>query len=73
MVTNESNISPINAAFDKRGKIGVRNDTNNINDEFDIFGKFIAVQLRQMLLYDALACQYKMFNCNETKTTHGQP
>lgn len=57
IVPNESNITAINAAIDKLDKVAVQGNKTNIEDEFDIFGKFIAIQLRQMPVDAALMCQ----------------
>lgn len=35
----------------------VQNNKNETDNEFDIFGKHVAVQLKQMRLYDAIMCQ----------------
>ena len=50
------NISTISAAIDKLDKV-VQSYNNETNDEFDIFAKHVAVQLKQMPLYDAIICQ----------------
>lgn len=35
----------------------VQNNKNEADNEFDIFGKHVAVQLKEMPLYDAIMCQ----------------
>lgn len=35
----------------------MKKNKNDVEDEFDIFAKHIAVQLKQMPLYDAIICQ----------------
>lgn len=50
------NISYISAAIDKLDKV-VQNNKNESDNEFDIFAKHVAVQLKQMPLYDAIICQ----------------
>lgn len=50
------NISSISAVIDKLDNV-VQNNKNETDNEFDIFGKHIAVQLKEMSLYDAIMCQ----------------
>lgn len=50
------NISSISAVIDKLDNV-VQNNKNETDNEFDIFGKHIAVQLKEMPLYDAIMCQ----------------
>lgn len=50
------NISSISAVIDKLDNV-VQNNKNETDNEFDIFGKHVAVQLKQMTLYDAIICQ----------------
>lgn len=54
-IFENENISNITAAIDKLD--GVVQRSKSAEDEFDTFAKHIAVQLRQMPLYDALICQ----------------
>ncbi|XP_071056983.1 uncharacterized protein [Onthophagus taurus] len=55
-ISGNENISTICAAIDKLDEVVQRNKSN-VDDEFDIFAKYIAVQLKQMPLYDAIICQ----------------
>lgn len=50
------NISSISAVIDKLDNV-VQNNKNETDNEFEIFGKHVAVQLKQMPLYDAIMCQ----------------
>ncbi|KAF5271417.1 hypothetical protein FQR65_LT19683 [Abscondita terminalis] len=50
------NISSITAVIDKLDNV-VQNNKNETDNEFDIFGKHIAVQLKEMPLYDDIMCQ----------------
>lgn len=59
-IAGNENISTINAAIGKLDEVVTRNKSND--DEFDIFGKHIAVQLKQMPLYDAIICQEQIQN-----------
>ncbi|XP_014242661.1 uncharacterized protein LOC106662812 [Cimex lectularius] len=47
------NISTISAAIEKL----VQSSKSEADDEFEIFGKYVAVQIKQMPLYDAIICQ----------------
>lgn len=49
-------ISSISAVIDKLDYV-VQNNKNETDNEFDIFGKHVAVQLKKMSLYDAIMCQ----------------
>lgn len=57
IVTHDNNISAISAAIDKLDKVTAHSCKHADEDEFDIFARFVAVQLRQMPLYNALLCQ----------------
>lgn len=62
------NISSISAVIDKLDNV-VQNNKNETDNEFDIFGKHIAVQLKEMPLYDAIMCQEQIQTImRETKT-----
>lgn len=50
-------VNDISAAIDKLDKVVQCNNKNDTENEFDIFGKFVAVQLKAMPLYDAIICQ----------------
>ncbi|GLV40945.1 hypothetical protein CBL_08519 [Carabus blaptoides fortunei] len=52
----DDNISIISAAIDKLDKV-VQSYNNEAEDEFNIFAKHVAVQLKQLPLYDAIICQ----------------
>lgn len=55
-ISANDNVSSISAAIDKLDEV-VQKNKNKVDDEFDIFAKYIGVQLKQMPLYDALICQ----------------
>lgn len=50
-------VHDITTAIDKLDKVVQSNNKNETENEFDIFGKHVAVQLKQMPLYDAIICQ----------------
>ncbi|KAF5283204.1 hypothetical protein FQR65_LT14033 [Abscondita terminalis] len=49
-------VSNVSAAIDKLDKFSEKNMSISV-DEFDVFGKHIATQLRQLPLYNALLCE----------------
>nr|CAI5853843.1 unnamed protein product [Callosobruchus analis] len=57
----DEKMSTISAAIYKLDEV-VQKNNSNADDEFDIFAKHIAIQLRQMPLYDALICQEQIQN-----------
>lgn len=52
-------VSNVSAAIDKLDKLAEKNMSVPL-DEFDVFGKHIATQLRQLPLYNALLCEEKI-------------
>lgn len=50
-------IHDISKAINKLDEVVKTNNTNYPENEFDIFGKLVATQLKQMPLFDALTCQ----------------
>ncbi|KAK4875844.1 hypothetical protein RN001_012266 [Aquatica leii] len=68
-ITGNENISTISAVIDKPDEV-VQNNKNQVDDEFDVFDKYIAVQLKQMLLYDSIICQEQIESIIRQKRLH---
>jgi len=57
-MTIASGLQDVNSASEKKRKIS--DDCKTQEDEFDFFGKSLAVQLKMMPLQHALICQQKL-------------